>query len=575
MNELKYRFCLFAAVIFAAVVFAAVCPGAAMADADSPDFGPNVMVFDPSMKDIQARLNGVYAKQERGQFNSNRYALLFKPGHYDLDVQIGFYTQALGLGRSPDDVDITGAVRSMAGWKHGDALVNFWRGAENLSVTPTLGHENDVWAVSQGTALRRIHVRGNLHLWDGGYSSGGFLADSRIDGQVVSGSQQQWLSRNCQWGRWDGGVWNMVFVGCENPPFGEWPDRPYTVIEKTPLIREKPYLVIDDAGRYSLRVPALNRASQGTTWGNGRTPGADVPLDQFYIARADRDDAASLNAALASGKNLLFAPGIYELRSSLHVTRPDTIVLGLGFTTLVADGGNPAIETDDVDGVKIAGLILEAGPQGSPALLLVGPAGSNRSHANDPSCLYDVHCRAGGAQPGQTSTFITINSSDVIGDNAWLWRADHGKGARWDVNKVANGLVVNGSNVTFYGLFVEHCQEYQTLWNGNGGRLYFYQSEMPYDPPSQAKWSHDGVDGYASYKVAAGVTSHEAWGLGVYCVFNAAPVVANAAVEAPVGPGIVIHHIITTRFGGKPGSGILHVMNDQGGPALGSSGNLN
>jgi hypothetical protein len=59
------------------------------------------------------------------------------------------------------------------------------------------------------------------------------------------------------------------------------------------------------------------------------------------------------------------------------------------------------------------------------------------------------------------------------------------------------------------------------LWNGNGGRTYFFQNEMPYDPPNQAAWMNGGVtQGYAAYKVADSVTSHEAWGLGSYCYFN-------------------------------------------------------
>jgi hypothetical protein len=128
----------------------------------------------------------------------------------------------------------------------------------------------------------------------------------------------------------------------------------------------------------------------------------------------------------------------------------------------------------------------------------------------------------------------------------------------------ATGVIVNGDDVTIYGLFVEHCQEYQTIWNGEGGRVYFYQSEMPYDPPTQDAWSHDDVRGYASYKVADGVTTHEAWGLGVYCVFRAGPIIADTAIEAPTVPGVKMHHMVTIRLSGQPGSGIGHVINNQG-----------
>jgi hypothetical protein len=537
--------------------------------AAAPDFGPNVLVFDPSMTAIQSQIDAVFKTQERSQFGPNRYAYLFKPGKYSLDVQVGFYTQVLGLGQSPDDVAITGAVRCKARWMNGNATCNFWRSVENLSVTPTQDQNVNVWAVSQATALRRVHVKGDLSLWDNGWSSGGFIADCKIDGRINSGSQQQWLSRNAQWSRWTGGVWNMVFVGTVHPPTGEWPGSPYTVIEKTPLVREKPYLFIDEEGRYFVMVPTLQAGgSQGTTWSAGKSPGTPLPIDRFYLAHAGTDNAATINAALAQGKDLLFTPGVYHLESSIRVTRPGTVVLGLGYPTLQPQNGSPAMVVSDVDGVKVGGILFEAGETNSPTLLQVGEPGSTGSHTKDPLFLYDVFCRAGGALAGKATCFLTINSNDVVGDNFWLWRADHGRGAGWNSNQNNTGLIVNGNDVTIYGLFVEHCQQYQTVWNGNGGRVYFYQSEMPYDPPSQAAWRHGSVNGYASYKVGDAVQTHEAWGLGIYCVFYAAPVVADNAIETPVAPGVKMHHMVTIRLGGRPNSGINHVINGTGDPVI-------
>jgi len=139
----------------------------------------------------------------------------------------------------------------------------------------------NIWAVSHATALRRVHVKGDLNLWDGGWSSGGFIADCKIDGQVNSGSQQQWFSRNAEWGSWKGANWNDVFVGIANPPAGRWPDPPYTAIDQTPVIREKPYLFIDDSGRYFVRVPSLKtNGSRGITWLAATTPGNDIPIDR-------------------------------------------------------------------------------------------------------------------------------------------------------------------------------------------------------------------------------------------------------------------------------------------------------
>lgn len=534
-----------------------------------PDFGPNVLIFDPSMTSIQSRINAIFLQQERSEFGTGRYAYFFKPGAYRLDVQLGFYMDVVGLGQSPDAVSITGAVRSKAAWMKGNATVNFWRSIENISVVPTRDHNIEVWAVSQGTAIRRTHVRGNLNLWDNGWSSGGFMADCKIDGQVTSGSQQQWFSRNSDWNRWNGGVWNMVFLGTIHPPQGAWPERPYTVVDQTPLIREKPYLFIDESGHYFVMVPCFqSHGSVGTSWSTAGTPGTPLPIDRFYLAHPGTDGAASINAALARGQNLILTPGIYHLQSPLRVTGPNTVVLGLGYPTLIPDNGSVAMMVSDVDGVEVGGILFQAGPINSPNLLQIGPPGSSASHANNPSFFYDIFCRAGGAAVGKATCFVTINSNHVVAENLWLWRADHGKGVQWNANMVQTGLTVNGNNVTLYGLFVEHCQGYQTLWNGNGGRVYFYQSEMPYDPPSQAQWRHQHAKGFASYKVADSVLDHQAWGLGVYCVFLRAPVIADNAIETPDAPGIRIHHIVTIRLGGVAGSGMEHVINGNGGPVL-------
>jgi hypothetical protein len=401
--------------------------------------------------------------------------------------------------------------------------------------------------------------------WNAGYASGGFLADSLVDGKVVPASQQQWLSRNSKWSQWTNGVWNMVFVGCTNAPGGAFPNPPYTVVNRTPVIREKPYLYVDDAGRYCVFVPALQTNTQGVSWAAVSTPGKSIPIDRFYIAQPSTARAASINSALAAGKHILFTPGNYSLDETLKITKADTIVLGLGVPTLVPERGLPAISLADVAGVTLAGLILDAGPVHSASILEVGPRGSTSDHSANPSFLYDLTVRTGGATPGSNDVGITINSRDVVADQIWLWRADHGAGAGWATNRTQSGLVVNGDNVTIYGLFNEHHQQHQTLWNGNGGRVYFYQSEMPYDVPDQSSWMSGRTSGYASYKVADAVTSHEAWGVGVYCYFRDAAVTAASAIEAPAVRGVKFHNLTTIWLNGKPGSEISHIINDAGG----------
>jgi hypothetical protein len=534
--------------------------------AADPDFGPNVLVFKPSMPAaaVQERIDKVYAVQANSEFGAARNALLFWPGEYNVDVPVGYYTQVLGLGRSPDNVAITGNLH--AGPARGNqALVTFWRAAEGLSVKPANGVVQ--WAVSQAVPFRRMHIRGDIVLHqNNGYASGGWMADDVIDGKVSSGPQQQWIARNTEWGSWTGSNWNMVFVGDGNAPEGEWPRPAYTKVAQAPVVREKPFLQVDAAGKYSVRVPSVRMNSSGVSWHGGSTPGKDIPIDKFYIAKPDTDTAATIDAQLEKGKNLLLTPGIYKLTGAIKVTKANTVVLGLGFATLEADNGVAAMTTADVDGIVIAGLFFDAGPVSSPVMLEVGPSGSKARHAANPITLSDDFFRIGGAAVGKAAVNLRINSNDTILDHTWIWRADHGQNQSvgWTINTSANGLVVNGNNVTVYGLFVEHLQQYQVLWNGNGGRVYFYQSEIPYDPPDQPSYtSAPGTNGWASYKVADNVTSHEAWGLGIYSVFRRPNVTLTRAIEVPNNPNVKFHDMITVCLANN--GAIENVINNTGG----------
>lgn len=547
--------------------------------ANSTIFGPNVYVFDPSMStaDIQNVSTTIFNKQETNQFGSERYALLFKPGSYNVNIREGFYTHVAGLGQNPDDVNITGGFNVDAKWADGNATQNFWRSVENIKITPSSGKTQ--WAVSQAAPMRRVHIAGALDLfdfdsnWNAGWASGGFLADSIVDSKILPASQQQWFSRNSKYADWANGVWNMVFVGDTNPPAGNFPDPPYTVVNNTPVIREKPYLYVDNAGQYRVFVPSLQTNSKGVSWANGSTPGTSLSIDQFYIAKPDISNAASINAALSQGKHLLFTPGVYHLNNTIQITNPNTVVLGIGLPTLIPDNGQAAMKVADVDGVKVAGLLFDAGPTNSPSLLEVGPSGSVQNHSSNPTSLHDLYFRVGGNGVGNADTSLMINSNQVIGDHFWIWRADHGAGVGWNTNVTKNGLVVNGNNVTIYGLFVEHFHQYQTLWNGNDGRTYFYQSEIPYDVPNQSAWmSKNGTaNGYAAYKVADSVTNHEAWGLGVYSFFRDSASKLNSGIEVPNVQGVKIHHATSIWLSGTAGSEITHVINNTGGRVYGNS----
>ncbi|WP_055619274.1 hypothetical protein [Streptomyces sp. JHA19] len=533
------------------------------------DLGPNVLVFDPSTPGIQARLDEVFRQQESAQFGTGRYALLFKPGTYNgLNAQLGFYTSIAGLGLSPDDTTINGDVTVDAGWFNGNATQNFWRSAENLALVPVNGTNR--WAVAQAAPFRRMHVRGGLNLAPSGYgwASGGYIADSRIDGQVGPYSQQQWYTRDSAIGSWLNGVWNMVFSGVEGAPAQSFPNPPYTTLATTPVSREKPFLYLQGS-EYRVFLPEKRTNARGVTWGNGTPRGTSLPLTQFYVARPGVS-AATLNQALEQGLHLLLTPGIYHLSEPLRINRANTVVLGLGYATLIPDGGVTAVKVADVDGVRLAGFLVDAGPVNSPTLLEIGPRGASRDHSANPTTVQDVFIRIGGAGPGKATTSMVVNSRHTIIDHTWVWRADHGDGVGWETNRADYGVVVNGDDVLATGLFVEHFNKYDVQWFGQRGRTIFFQNEKAYDAPNQAAIQNGSTKGYAAYRVGDAVTSHEGWGLGSYCYYNVDPtIVQHHGFAAPVRPDVRFHNLLVVSLGGQ--GQYECVINDTGSPTSGTS----
>jgi hypothetical protein len=483
-----------------------------------------------------------------------------------VNIPVGYYTQIAGVGDMPDAVNIAGSVYSNGDPSSTPAnkgLDNFWRSVENFENSWSGALE---WVVSQGTDIRRMHVTGGVNLSQGsGYTSGGFIADSLVGGTVATGTQQQWFTRNSKVG-WSGSLWNMVFEGVTftstSPPTDSaYPGKAFTVVATTSVVREKPFLYIDRDGQWNVFAPAMTTGTSGTSWASaGSEQGTKIPLTSFYITQPGDTDVA-MNAALAKGQHLLITPGVYTLSAPLHITAANTVVLGLGLATLAVQNGVAAIKVDDVDGVEIAGFIFDAGATSSPVLVQVGPTGSSASHSANPSSLHDVFFRVGGAQLGQAGTCLEINSSNVLVDNTWAWRADHGTGVGWTSNTAAHGVVVNGNNVTIHGLFVEHFQNFLTLWNGNNGTTVFYQSELPYDVPNQASWMNGTENGFPSYKVNG--SGHVAKGMGIYANFANTGVNADNAIETAA--GAKFHHLETLSLSTQ--GQINNVINGTGGPA--------
>jgi hypothetical protein len=578
-------------VAFAAVacgLASSTLAGAATAAPPAPDFGPNVKIFDPStpMSEIKSAVDAISNQQVSNEFGTERYALLFKPGSYGtpdepLNFQVGYYTDVAGLGSSPNDVTVNGTIDSYNqcfGPGNCTALVNFWRSVSNLTIDVAgkngTCQSGEFWATSQAAPMRRVHVNGFATLMDycsqPSYASGGFIADSQFSGNVVvNGSQQQYLVRNSDIDFWTNAVWNQVFAGVVGAPAQSFPSPPYTTLPTNPASREKPFLYVDSHDHFFVFVPDAQHESSGTTWGSGPTPGQSLPIETFFIAKPS-DSTATINAALAAGKNLIFTPGVYAIDRTLEVRRPGSVVLGLGMATLEAENGAIPMTVSDVPGVDISGLIFDAGPVSSAVLLRVGspqPVGQGQSHAGagNPTALQDVFFRIGGPHVGKATVALQVNTDHVILDDIWAWRADHGSGVGWTSNTSDSGVVVNGDDVLATGLFSEHFQRYDVVWNGNGGRTIMFQNEMPYDPPNQAAWQHGSVLGFAAYKVADSVTTHEAWGLGSYCFFNVDPTIhASRAFEVPGTPGVKLHDLLALSITNH--GTIDHVVNDVGGP---------
>ncbi|WP_216648788.1 adenylyl cyclase [Agromyces agglutinans] len=585
--------------------------------AGEPDFGPNVTIFDESwsVDDINAALMG--ASQE-AEFSQNRHQFFFAPGTYGsaageddplnatgiVNSELGYYQAVAGLGASPEDVRINGAIHvepvrqcEPNPWdcQQPGSLTRFWRSLSNVSINPIqrpVGIDADRpfpsgvtephmmrFAVSQAAPLRRVDIEGDLTLFGrvGEYASGGYLANSNVDGRIITGSQQQWFTRNSTVGTWDGGVWNMVFSGVDGAPahdFGPKPDGTTgnkTVIAQTPINRESPFLYLD-GDEYRVFVPKAKADTSGHDWSTDASAGDSIAIGDFFIAK-EGDTAAELNAALAGGKHLLVTPGVYHLDEPLAVDRAGTVVLGLGYASLVPDAGTAAIEVGDVSGVKIAGLTVDAGLENSDVLVRVGPDGASVADAADPTTLTDVFIRVGGPWAGKATTSIEVNSPHVLLDHIWAWRADHGAGVAWDSNTGDHGVIVNGDDVTALGLFVEHYQENQVIWNGERGRTIFYQSEIPYDPPTQAAYMDGDRLGFASYRVGDQVASHLAQGLGVYSFFDQTinggqDIRVESGIQAPKSAGVRFESMTSVFLNGT--GGINRIINDAGAPAVGS-----
>lgn len=577
-------------------------------------FGTDMYVFSPNddVEQIYDAINDVYYVQggitggepsANAQFSEGRYAFAFKTGDYsDMSkyyYDMGYYMQILGLGKTPYDVTIKN-VHVPAMLPDENVTCNFWMGIENLSISAQAADEeygnqeyDFKWSVSQAAPARRLYVQRptRLNSWWDGWASGGYIADSLFTDTVGSWSQQQYYLRNSEMTDFYGVNWNMVAQGCEIEKGTELTNEltknalydltsgagtsnwnnggHYTFIDETDTVKEKPFLYFDeDVNEYKVFVPALRKNSTGVSWSrNNMGEGTSIDINDFYIAKPSGDkntgDAAAINQALREGKHVILSPGIYYAEEPIHITNANTVFLGLGLATIIPMNEETGIKVDDVEGVSVAGVIIDADSY-SKNMIVVGEKGKNTErHEDNPVLLQDLFIRVGGVHGGVASTdqAVVINANDVIGDDFWIWRADHGEGTGWYLNMANNGVVVNGDYVTLYGLMVEHFQEYDIIWRGEYGKTYFLQNEKCYDPQNQEEWmSHNGtVKGYAAYKVADNVKNHYAVGLGSYDVFiytNGASIFMENSYEVPNAENVVIENCCTVEISTADGPAV-------------------
>ena len=404
---------------------------------------PSIAVFSPGDAVEQYAWN-LYHSTASGQFSSGRHALLLRSGEYTDQIPTGYYTSVVGVGERAEDVRI-GSFYALDNPDFGNACDNFWRSVEGVTTTTS---EPVTWAASQAAPLRRVHVSGTLTLSEEGpgthWSSGGYLADSTVDGVLRMGTQQQYFVRNADLNMSEVGTSkNYVFVGVRGAPAPS-SDGSISVVDSTPSVAAKPYLVEEVDGAWHIAVPPAVEGSRGPL----AQGGARIAMADVYVARPG-ESAAAINAGIAGKKGLLLTPAIYALDAPIVVGADGFVVLGIGFPTLVATGGASALVVN-ASGARVAGVLLEAGtdvdaPATEPLMRWSGAAGVGS----------DIFSRAGAfnySAPGKPACMrtradvhVAVDGDGVTLDNTWLWHADHdgargGRGrAGWDGQGGARG----------------------------------------------------------------------------------------------------------------------------------------
>ena len=555
--------------------------------------------------ELGSRIGGPQSTLQHGktyEWTPSRYAILIGEGNYYMPgpFKLGYYTQVEGVGANKDTVVVSPGIDVLNNCeKVGDenckdpgGLDNFWRSLSNVKLeTAGLGKPL-IYAISQASPLRDLTISGSDLLMcdpglggDCGFTSGGFISNVNLDREIILGSQQQFYVSDSQFSALQAGAWNVVSNNNDGGDYkgegdgnvnNQWSGFPFSHTS-TPDKYDVPKMQLEGSQWF---VVADNQKESADDYvvlslGENESP-----------ATVSADVISNINAKLSTSKGLVIAPGIYHLEGTIQVPN-DRIVLGLGLPTLVCqDASGRCMETGS-EGIRISGITFDAGVNGrttdpSNVLLTIGNSGEGNNQ--NPVVLQDMYCRVARISKTQANpqafACLEIKADNVVGENLWLWRADHDEQEAkiaFNSNECQHGLIVRGDNVRMHGLFVEHFNNYQTVWYGKNGQIAFYQSEMPYyltvderqitvDCRAPGSDKVDPLPVCQSLYVAEEATGFRGQGLGVYSFFpnflGQQTVRAKSAIKVE-NEDVSFTHVLTYFLNGDLASGIDAILLDK------------
>ena len=234
---------------------------------------------------------------------------------------------------------------------------------------------------------------------------------------------------------------------------------------------------------------------RGPNWSTVARQGDSLPLSSFYIATvAAGDNAETMNAALASGKNLLLDPGTYVLDAPLTIAKPDKVVMGLGDPVLRADNTATLVVKNSAPSTVLSkfnadGRAFDPADMGPFAhnQVVIGDTPHGAGSRNDPTALTDV-----SSVSGSTNGFLLNQNYTILNQGEIQTNNNSGDGyttTNWAASSGNTGAIVNGDHNTWQGIWLEHFKKTEITWNGEYGNVEFLENErpltVPYDNPGE------------------------------------------------------------------------------------------